>query len=204
MMRTRLNRRIVMVAAMVTLLFVAALLIALRMSVNAAPSTALLQRATASAQRYATERARLPPFKQAVVDIEATQIAAVVLTPPVPRAQRPTLPPQVSTSIKLVGIVDSRDNPFRRTQPAQNTWFGEYNGENMAVFAGNLYNDLSQGLVGVATGLDGDITTAKYTEYLTPQKAGPVRITAVNGTRLTLEAKDGTTFIFDYATRAFV
>lgn len=203
MARTPYNRRSIIVVAIAMGLLVATIPFVLLSRVIAAPNADITQRATAMAQRYATERAALPAFKQADADIRATNLAVGVLTPPVPRSLRPTLPP-APTPIKLVGIVDSRDNPFRRTQPAQNTWFGDYNGENIAVFAGYLYNDLSQGLVGVATGLDGDITHATYTEYLTPIKVGPVRITAVNGTRLTLAAQDGTRFVFDYATRTFV
>jgi len=76
-------------------------------------------------------------------------------------------------------------------------------GKSLAVYAGYLYSDPTQGLVGLATGqLDG--TNDTYQEYLTPKKDGFVRITAVNRTHVMLQAKDGTVFVFDLATRTFV
>lgn len=40
--------------------------------------------------------------------------------------------------------------------------------------------------------------------FPTPMKSGAVRVTGADGQRLTLTAADGTTFIFDVATLAFV
>jgi hypothetical protein len=156
-----------------------------------------------SAQHFATERAILPPAKQESLDSQATLVAKVALTPPKPP---PTRDPQSvpSTATRLMGISDSQINPFRLKHPAQNSWFGDYNGEPIAVYAGSLYNDLTQGVVGVATGPAGDIAKDVYTEYPTPKRAGAVRIVSVSGTRLTLQTDDGTQFVFDYVTRAFI
>ncbi len=110
----------------------------------------------------------------------------------------------IPTPISLTGIVDSRQNPFHRKQAAENSYFGSLNGEHIAIFAGASEKDTLQGVVGVARGQVGSNTDDVYQEYLTPTKHGWVRITAVNGSQVSLVAKDGTPFVFDLATRTFV
>ncbi|MHB8646452.1 MAG: hypothetical protein ACYDAR_11760 [Thermomicrobiales bacterium] len=137
------------------------------------------------------------------MDKDATHAAGRVLTPPPPistRDLKAVLP--VSTPVILTGIFELGENPYRRGQPAINEWFGSLNGKAVAVYAGYLYSDSTQGLVGVATSQP-DGTSDTYQEYLTPKKDGFVRITAVNGTQVSLIAKDGTTFTFDLGTRTF-
>ncbi|MGI8690100.1 MAG: hypothetical protein ACR2M3_16095 [Thermomicrobiales bacterium] len=171
-------------------------------SVGAAPDTSTGKRATVLSQRYATERATLPPDKQAHDDIGATKLAVAILTPPRPVSLRNT-PLPLPSPVPITGIVDSRQNPFHRKQAVENSFFGSLNSEHVAIFAGASEDDLMQGVIGVATGQEGSNSEDAYQEYLTPTKHGWVRITAVAGTQVTLVAKDGTPFTFDLNTRTF-
>ena len=70
------------------------------------------------------------------------------------------------------------------------------NGEWALVCAGSMYTDPTQGLV--------LIPSQPVQIYLTPTKAGSVRIVAVQNLRLTLISENGTTFYFDVPGRRFV
>ncbi len=70
------------------------------------------------------------------------------------------------------------------------------NGEWGLVYAGSMYTDPTQGLV--------LIPSQPVQIYLTPIKAGSVRIVAVQNLRLTLISENGTTFYFDVPGRRFV
>lgn len=205
--RLIVHRQSTRVAAIsVAVLLAGGILIGL-IAVNAAtPESKVVQRATSSANYYATERARFSnaPAKQEIIDKDATHVAGVVLTPPHPiptHDPHATFPP-LPTPIYLTGIIASVENPYRRGQVAVNQWHDFVNGKHIGVYATSLYGDYDQGAVGVSTA-DRDGTHDTYQEYPTPTKHGPVQITAVNGTHFTLQAKDGTVFVFDLATRTF-
>jgi len=128
MIRALWSRRHTQVVA----ISVAALLIGVILAgfivVSAAPDTKVVQRATASADYYARERARFSnsPAKQDIIDKDATHVAGLVLTPPRPIATHDphaTFPP-LPTPTYLTGIFELRENPYRRSQPAANEWFG--------------------------------------------------------------------------------
>ncbi len=199
--RALLDRRFSWVVIGGAMLLASAVLIGC-ISVGAASDNASNKRATASAQRYATERAPLPPYKQAYADIGATKEAAALLASPLPtRDTQATFPP-LSTPSFVYGILNMHENPFRPSHAAVNEWFGTLNGKHVGVYATTLVEDVDRGAVGIATEqADG---TDIYQEYPTATKHGALRIIAVNGVLFTLQAKDGTVFTFDLATRTFV
>jgi hypothetical protein len=196
------TRRSLSVGIVSIILLIACVTLLTFISVGAASTTNTSKRATALAQRYATERAPLPPYKQAYADIGATKEAAALLASPLPtRDTQATFPP-VSTPSFVYGILNMHENPFRPSHAAVNEWFGTLNGKHVGVYATTLVEDVDRGAVGIATEqADG---TDIYQEYPTATKHGALRIIAVNDVLFTLQAKDGTVFTFDLATRTFV
>lgn len=202
MIRRQWSKRSLWIMVVSSLLLLASITLLTFISVGAAPTTNTSKRATALTQRYATERAHLPPYKQQYADIGATKEAAALLAPSLPtRNPKATFPP-LSTPAFIYGILNMHENPFRPGHAAVNEWFGLLDGKHVGVYSTSVLDDDDQGAVGIATEqADG---TDNYQEYPTPTKHGPVRITAVNGTLVMLQAKDGTGFTFDLATRTFV
>lgn len=83
----------------------------------------------------------------------------------------------------------------------QNGWRREIDGYPARVAAGALVNDSQQGIVLVSWDLP---SAPNAGVYETPIKVGPVRITAEDGFRLTLQADDGTLFYFDVPGQRFI
>jgi hypothetical protein len=85
-----------------------------------------------------------------------------------------------------------------------NRWVEEASDRTFDVLAGADMLDGTQGMVFVVESLpDGtDLSDGGY--YLTPIKAGPVRVVDAQGERLILNAEDGTTFYFDVRGQTFV
>ena len=108
--------------------------------------------------------------------------------------QNPPSPQPTSTPI--TGIVSDFSPPFPAAQfTVTNMWQNFVNARLVHVYAGASGSDPSQGMVIVQTeGVDGSPGNFSLE---TPVKAGAVRIVAVSGTKLTLQARNGATFIFD-------
>ncbi len=120
-----------------------------------------------------------------------------------------TLPP---TPTPALGVqINVWQNPWNPKQPADYLWRGYINGDLVTVWAGSTINllpgggveETQQGYVGVAVGTDLTGPNRNYHEYLTSKQAGTLKITAVNGTVVSLVAKDGTIFTFNLDTRTF-
>ena len=93
--------------------------------------------------------------------------------------------------------------PLPRIVEVTNSWRDYVHGQYFVVWAGALGADPQQGVVVVAD-QEMTATTPLPQPIKTPTKHGKVRITAVNGSLLTLVADDGTMFVFDLTTRTFV
>jgi len=100
------------------------------------------------------------------------------------------------------GIVSNDESPSA-DYVVRNRWSGTVRGKQVVVFAGASASDAAQGVVLVQQRSDDGSADAPQ-PYVTPSKAGAVHVVAVQGTRLTLEADDGTSFAFDVATLHFV
>ncbi len=137
------------------------------------------------------EAAKHPKSKNDSTEVAyATQIAVSLTTP------WPT--PTVETGIRNVN-----QSPFQSQEALiENQWQGWINGELFTMYAGNITHTPEQGFVAVYHGHTAgkDFTLEKY---LTPNKAGAVKITAVNNFQFTLISENGTTFIFDLPSRTF-
>jgi hypothetical protein len=128
--------------------------------------------------------------------------ASAPKTPKDPLARPPVSEPEPAWPS---GIVDSGQAPFAGSMFAfENQWQDVVAGEHASAYAGSLRDDPAQGIVALAfTALDVTGPASLGGIFRTPLKAGPVRIVAANGARLTLEAADGMHFVFDIVTRSF-
>jgi len=115
--------------------------------------------------------------------------------------QRQTDQP-IAQGTQPFGILEGGWDVFRYPSQdviIQNLWRNvvNENGDWMSVYAGSMYTEPTQGLV-IVSGQAPDQT------YLTPTKAGALRIVAEQNLRLTLVSTDGTTFYFDILGQRFV
>ena len=151
--------------------------------------------------------ARLPPAKQTFAAPQQTKVAEYIAAHPevknVPATDTPGPP--------VRGIQDKYPNWWNIHLMPVNEWFGTMNGQAIEVFAG-IYSTWSaggtvevpgQGYIAVGVGSDLSGPNRDYHEYLTPTKHGGLKITAVNGTQVSLVATDGTVYTFDLDTRTF-
>jgi hypothetical protein len=152
--------------------------------------------------------ASLPPKKQSAVPLQETKTTQLASAHPEWRH----IPPTVTRGPEILGIQYKYQNAWNIHQRFENEWFGYIDGQYMAVFAGHVSTvgpggkvteDEDQGYVAVGTGSEINGPDRNYHEYLTPTKHGGLKITAVNGTQVSLVAEDGTMFTFDLATRTF-
>lgn len=147
--------------------------------------------------------AALPADKRAFLDRRATEIASAPKAPPATKGPPAAIPEAGAQRTPEIGILDLQISPF----PSQdaiiaNRWQGSVAGKFVVVYAGRLMNPSDQGFVAVSSGTLGtpDFSLQRYP---TPNKAGSVRISAENGTLLTLVSDNGTSFTFDVSTRMF-
>src|SRR5579859_5061525 len=116
----------------------------------------------------------------------------------------PTLEPFVP------GIYTSKAAPEPSANHTMTNWWQDLvNGERVQVFAGALQDNTiyppgpAQGLVVVNT-IAIDVVNSTLQEYDAPSGTGVLTITAVSGSRLTLQSHNGGTLYFDVPTRQFV
>jgi hypothetical protein len=108
------------------------------------------------------------------------------------------------TPTLILGIINGCTTTNASAGLCINAWHGVFNGQRVDVEAwreGRL-GDPQQGFILVGVALQ------HFEKYVTPQRVGGVRITAVNGMQVTLDSTDSqfplTTFTFDLATRQWV
>jgi hypothetical protein len=152
--------------------------------------------------------ASLPPGKQTAAAVGESKTAEYATAHP----GKVQIQPSETPAPLPVGIQSKYPNWWNMKQGFENEWFGSLNNVRLSVYAGSVATmksdggvaeDPQQGYVAVAAGTDVNGPHRDYQEYLTPTKHGAVKITAVNGTLVSLVAKDGTVFTFDLATRTF-
>lgn len=85
----------------------------------------------------------------------------------------------------------------------QNRWYEVKNGATIIVYAGAMGQDATQGEVIVEQASAGYHTIAGPFVYRTPVKTGAVHVTGASGERLTLQAANGASIVFDMASRGF-
>jgi hypothetical protein len=138
---------------------------------------------------------------------------------PQPNESEP-LPPHHQTGNGIIYDASAQDNPTANRINTLNHWHGQINGQQVDVYAGRAKprEFWQQGMIVVEVWLprEWDLTprpeaqrhSTQVDQYATPQQVGLVRITAVEGTKLTLATADpavpATTFVFDLATRQWV
>ena len=95
------------------------------------------------------------------------------------------------------------DNTFNGIKGIRiaNVWRGPVDGIWFNIHAASLEDDRSQGLLYFRAV---DVMEAPLEIYQTPTKNGIVKVIAEQNDQLTLEAEDGTLFVFDIPSREFV
>lgn len=146
---------------------------------------------------------RLGPVKQAAALRRIEPCVQAIEHPSSFVAQGP--PPYTTPAPWPSGIIQSGQAPFPAAEYTfLNQWQAVRGGVHVQVYAGSSPGDPSQGLVVLRiTSLDLHTSRAAG-PYLTSVKAGPVRITAAKGARLTLTSTSGAIFIFDVGSRTYV
>jgi hypothetical protein len=116
----------------------------------------------------------------------------------------------IAQHIKRTGIIDDvTEGPVNQSfsMPKgfylKNDWFMDWGKQQIKVSAGADEDDNEQGAVVVIVYQQGDDVLYGPGKYLTPAKAGPVRIVDYEGYRLKLMADDGTVYYFDALGRVF-
>jgi hypothetical protein len=119
--------------------------------------------------------------------------------PPDLSAQSTPASPFRHTPAGLGTIVETGLAPYSASQYVfENHWYMTKGPGEVIVYAGAEYNDPSQGLVAVRdTSGDGSGI------FRTDAKVGTLRVVGAEGTRIVLEAADGTRVIFDLVAAAF-
>jgi hypothetical protein len=117
----------------------------------------------------------------------------------------PANAPTVNTQARPRGILNRQQGPFGSQYAlVENAWQDTVDGVWVQVFAGHLTQESKQGVV-IVNVLKSDLDTSGPLEtFKTPTASGSVRIVAADGTKLTLKAADGKTWVFDVAARQYL
>lgn len=150
-----------------------------------------------------------PEWQTYEVAVMQTQQALILTITPEPP---PTGRPPTNTPAPFIpGVYDTSIAPFGvpRAYAMANRWQDVINGERTIAYAG-ARKDTSEATPVVKQGLivvvvySTDLINRSIVEYEAPGETGILRITSVDGYRLTLTAQNGTTLYFDVPTRQFV
>lgn len=194
-------------------------------SVQAAPGTDIP--ASCAAELAETMAKPKSPYRQGAVQTElacaadartypARKMTALAkFTPPVfPPTETPGPTATLQVGIQQGNYVSYSRDIFIPTENINNLWADFVNGNAVQVFAGsqaeqdeNWRQDHpewvaqgAQGVLYVVVNYD----WLKHNLYPTPSRHGAVHFIAACGTKLVLQAADGTTFVFDAATLSYV
>ncbi len=170
--------------------------------------TAVAAQSTGAKPTVRASIASMPSAKQTYGALGQTKTAEFVTTHP----EAKNIPPTDTPSPPIQGFFRKYPNSFNMKLPMENEWYGAINGRGVALYAGyfatiyadgRIVPDQQQGYLAVEIGPATPGPSLDYHEYLTPTKHGALEITAVNGTQVSLVAKDGTTLTFNLDTRTF-
>jgi len=138
---------------------------------------------------------------QQAIDERMAQELQTAAARPTPETLLP-LPTDLPPEPLLTGIItDCETIYFRRTLIYKNCWQDTIDETFLFVVAGYDPDNPDQGKVGFYTVIPGDYEPAEVFDFPTPTEHGAVTIIAANPPRFTLEAADGTRFVFDVETR---
>ena len=137
--------------------------------------------------------------KLAQAEFEASKKATAQVGPTAVRRGPPPVIADDTTPPR--GILTEYNDIFKRKIDIRNVWQDEVDGVWWQIYAGAIAAEPEKGIL-VARKMEADGTPR--TSYETPIQVGAVRIIAEQNQQLTLEAEDGTLFVFDLPSREFV
>jgi hypothetical protein len=129
------------------------------------------------------------------------------ITPFVQLTPDPTEPPPPHRETSNGTIYDAapQDDPSGKLLYTVNFWLGSVADHRARVYAGHVKGMPNQGVIVVEVSHPEQPGGTNPTRmYETPRPAGAVRVMDVTGTHVTLEASDGTNFIFDLGIQQWV
>jgi hypothetical protein len=157
------------------------------------------------AQAYPIATPTLSPLDktQQAIDERMMQELQTAAARPTP-ATLPPLPTDLPTLTPLTGILtDCETSYFRNIIVYSNCWQNTLNGSFLFVVAGYDPENTNQGKIGFYTVAPNEYDPAAAFDFSTPTQRGTVTIIAAAPPRFTVTAADGTTFVFNVATRAW-
>lgn len=112
-------------------------------------------------------------------------------------------------------IIETNFSRLHSNYRIENQWVAKADGKLMMVYAGGRQKEPGERtpddlalwhgvLVVTVADAQGKILPAEGGEYPTPSNVGPVRIGDVKGNDIILATREGTTFVFDIATRQYI
>lgn len=138
-------------------------------------------------------------FDNRVQSVKATAQALPSPTPggiPIPTSPPQIVPPETGLSLDCLGILNHEFHPT-------NCWREVINNQYVGAFAGVSANDATEGWLVVLAVNATEAVGSRPNIYKTPTKAGSVTIQQVNYPRVTLQADNGTMFVFNMDTRTW-
>jgi hypothetical protein len=112
--------------------------------------------------------------------------------------------PYVATENGRIYSHSLMDDPEGKMIAHVNHWSGKIDNGGVTLFAGHHKENAAQGLLMTREVDPQDPEKLRFQFYATPTQSGAIRIIAETGGQFTLQAADGTTFIFDLNTRQWV
>ncbi len=159
--------------------------------------------AAPASQAYPIETPTLSSLDQTqqAIDERMAQELQTAAARPTPETL-PPLPTDLPTIPHPTGILtDCERIYFRRTLIYKNCWQNQIDNDYFYFVAGYDPDNPDQGKIGFYTVTPGDYEPDEVFDFPTPTEHGAVTIIAANPPRFTLEAADGTQFVFNVETR---
>lgn len=154
-----------------------------------------------------TQRPDHPPTKQAFLDqVEATEVAAMTAIPPGSKDIKDVVRPTPAPGNLPLGIIESGQAPLPSSlYKIENKWRGQLGSNYVTLYAGSLTEDPTQGVVFMQIMTKDLKQVPGGGPFLTPAKAGPVRVIAAKGMHVSLGTRGSSqTFDFDVGTGRFI
>lgn len=145
----------------------------------------------------------LPPGKQ-VIETAYYQTRIAGYQNPAPKDPIAAAPTPGPAYQYPTGIINDGEAPLLAEEiTIINRWQGPINGDLWIIYAGSYVNDPNQGLVVLSVLSDKQVNLVTE-KFLTPTKAGAVKIVGIYNQRISLATNTGYSFIFDIPLKSFI
>ncbi|HET9493698.1 MAG TPA: hypothetical protein VFR15_05665 [Chloroflexia bacterium] len=126
-----------------------------------------------------------------------------VIATPFP-TETPRIYPYIATENGRIYSHSLEDDPIGKMMGHVNRWTGSIEGRLITAYAGYVRYREAQGRLMTVEENPQDPERSLYQNYDSPTQSGSLRIISEAVWRITMQSADGTTFVFDLATRRWV